>query len=159
MGTTTRTGRATARDTTTGDDAEGFTAEERAAMKERATEVRTARRGSKAKVDPEQEVLAKIAEMLDSDRAMAERVHAIVREVAPSLTPRTWYGMPAYARDGKVICFFQSADKFKARYATLGFNDEAQLDDGSMWPTAYALTALTPADEKVVAALVRKAVG
>jgi uncharacterized protein YdhG (YjbR/CyaY superfamily) len=156
MGTRTRTGKAT--DTATR-GAEGFTAEERAAMKERAAEVRTARRASKATVDPEQEVLAKIAEMPESDRAMAERVHAIVREVAPSLTPRTWYGMPAYARDGKVVCFFQSADKFKARYATLGFNDEAQLDDGSMWPTAYALTGLTPADEEVVAALVRKAVG
>ena len=158
MGTTTRTSKTTDRDTAA-DEAEGFTAEERAAMKDRAKEVRTARRGSKVKADPEQEVLARIAEMPDGDRVLAERVHAIVREVAPSLTPRTWYGMPAYARDGKVVCFFQSAAKFKARYATLGFNDDAQLDDGSMWPTAYALTGLTAADEEVVAALVRKAVG
>ena len=143
----------------TGDAAEeGFTAEERAAMKERAKEVRSART-KKAKADPEAEVLAKIADMPDDDRAMAERIHAIVRQDAPSLTPRLWYGMPAYARDGKVVCFFQSAAKFTARYATLGFNDVARLDDGSMWPTAYALTKLTPKEEKVIRALVRKAAG
>ena len=143
----------------TGDAAEeGFTAEKRAAMKERAKEVRSART-KKAKADPEAEVLAKIADMPDDDRAMAERIHAIVRQDAPSLTPRLWYGMPAYARDGKVVCFFQSAAKFTARYATLGFNDVARLDDGSMWPTAYALTKLTPKEEKLIRALVRKAAG
>jgi uncharacterized protein YdhG (YjbR/CyaY superfamily) len=103
-------------------------------------------------------VLAKIAEMPESDRVMAERIHAIVKENAPELAPKTWYGMPAYARDGKVICFFQAADKFKARYATFGFNDDARLDDGTMWPTSWALTKLTPADEKTIAALVKKSV-
>ena len=131
----------------------GFTAEERAAMKERARELK---RGT---ADGEQDVLEKIAEMADPDRAMAERIHAIVMAAAPTLTPRTWYGMPAYALDGKVICFFQSAQKFKSRYATLGFNDAAKLDDGSMWPTAFALKKLTRKDEAKIRALVEKAVG
>ncbi|GAA4606593.1 uncharacterized protein YdhG (YjbR/CyaY superfamily) [Actinoplanes octamycinicus] len=136
-----------------------FTEEERAAMKERAGEVRTARRGSRAKADPEAEVLAKIAEMGDADRALAERLHAIVTETAPELTPKLWYGMPAYARDGKLVCFFQPAAKFKSRYATLGFNDEARLDDGAFWPVSYALTALSATDEKRIAGLIRQAVG
>jgi uncharacterized protein YdhG (YjbR/CyaY superfamily) len=135
--------------------AEKFTAEERAAMKERAQELKAA--GKKA--DGEQDVLAKIAEMPKSDRVMAERIHAIVKASSPELSPKTWYGMPAYALDGKVVCFFQSAHKFKARYATLGFSDAAKLDDGAMWPTAFALTKLTAADEKRIAALVKKAVG
>jgi uncharacterized protein YdhG (YjbR/CyaY superfamily) len=138
---------------------EGFTDEERAAMKERAQEVKaTGRRGQRSgKADGESDVLAKIAEMSEPDRAMAERLHAIVRASAPDLSPRTWYGMPAYAKDGDVVCFFQSAQKFKARYATLGFNDKANLDDGAMWPTAYALKELTPAEEARIGALVRKA--
>jgi uncharacterized protein YdhG (YjbR/CyaY superfamily) len=139
--------------------ADGFTAEERAAMKERAQELKAARRGSRAKQDGESEVLAKIAEMPERDRALAERIHAIVKANAPELTPKTWYGMPAYARDGKVVCFFQAASKFNTRYATLGFNDSAHLDDGTMWPTAFALTTLTADDEKRIAALVKKAAG
>ena len=130
----------------------GFTAEERAAMKERARESRA------GKTDGESDVLAKIAEMPERDRAMAERIHALVKAVAPGLQPRTWYGMPAYAKDGKVVCFFQSGQKFKTRYATLGFSDTARLDDGAMWPTAFALTKLTAADEKRIRALVEKAV-
>ena len=139
---------------------EGFTDEERAAMKERAREVKTAaRRGPRAdKADGERDVLAKIAEMPEPDRVMAGRMHAIVMASAPSLSPRTWYGMPAYARDGKVVCFFQSAQKFKTRYATLGFSDEANLDEGAMWPTAFALAELTAADEARIGALVKKAV-
>ncbi|MFF5855261.1 iron chaperone [Streptomyces sp. NPDC012751] len=140
---------------------EGFTAEERAAMKEHARELRTAsRRGSRAEkaARAEQEVLAKIAEMGDSDRIMAERVHAVVTATAPVLAPKLWYGMPAYARDGKVVCFFQSAAKFKARYATLGFNDAAGLDEGSMWATAFALTEVTDEVEARIAALVARAV-
>jgi len=133
---------------------DGFTAEERAAMKERARELKAA----KSKADGEGDVLAKIAEMPDSDRAMAERLHALVKENAPALSPKTWYGMPAYAKDGKVVCFFQSAHRFKSRYATLGFNDAANLDDGSMWPTSFALKALTAADERTIVALVKKAV-
>jgi uncharacterized protein YdhG (YjbR/CyaY superfamily) len=133
----------------------GFTAEERAAMKERARELKA----SKNKADWESDVLAKIAEMPKADRAMAERVHAIVKANAPGLSPKTWYGMPAYARDdGKIVCFFQSADKFKARYATFGFNDTATLDDGGMWPTSFALKELTAAEETRIGALVRKAV-
>ncbi len=137
-----------------------LTAEERAAMKERAAEAKAekSRRG-KPPVDTEPEVLEKIAEMPDGDRAIAERIHAIVREVAPSLVPRTWYGMPAYARDGKVVCFVQPASKFKARYATLGFNDDARLDDGAMWPTAYAITQLGEAEEALVRELVARAAG
>ncbi|MFI6564423.1 iron chaperone [Streptomyces sp. NPDC050534] len=146
--------------TATAKKPEGFTAEERAAMKERAQEVRASlRRASKAGKAAEDEaaVLAKIAEMQDSDRSMAERIHAVVKESAPHLAPKLWYGMPAYARNGKVVCFFQSAQKFNARYATFGFNDTANLDDGTMWPTAFALTELTAAGETRIAALVRKA--
>jgi len=138
---------------------EGFTAEERAAMKERAKELRAQAKRGAARADGEAEVLAKIAEMSGSDREMAERVHAIVTETAPDLLPRTWYGMPAYAKDGKVLCFFQSAEKFQARYATLGFNDTAALDDGAMWPTAFALTSLSAADEQRIRTLVAKAAG
>ena len=136
----------------------GFTAEERAAMQERAREAKAeARRGAK-KPDGEADLLAKIAEMPEADRVMAERLHAIVKDVAPSLSPKTWYGMPAYANeDGKVVCFFKSADKFKARYATLGFEEAANLDDGAMWTTSFALTALTAAEEKKIRALVKKA--
>jgi uncharacterized protein YdhG (YjbR/CyaY superfamily) len=135
----------------------GFTAEERAAMKERAQELKAERRrGSKA--DGEADVLAKIAEMRGSDRTMAERLHSIVKASAPELTPRTWYGMPAYARGGKVVCFFQSAAKFKARYATIGFSDDANLDDGAMWPTSFALKELTAAEEAKIVSLVKKAV-
>jgi hypothetical protein len=138
----------------------GFTAEERAAMKEHAQELKTAaRRGPRAaKADGESDVLAKIAEMPEPDRALGERLHAIITASAPALTPRTWYGMPAYARDGKIVCFFQPAQKFKTRYATLGFNDAANLDEGAMWPIAYALTELTAADEARIGALVKKAV-
>ena len=128
----------------------GFTAEEKAAMRERAKE-------AKGGADGESDLLAKIAEMAEPDRALAERVHAIVTGGAPDLTPKTWYGMPAYAKDGQVVCFFQPALKFKARYATLGFNDPAKLDDGAMWATAYALAELTPAVEERIAALVKKA--
>ena len=133
-----------------------FTAEERAAMKERAKELKTAKRGAKA--NGEDDVLAKIGEMPPADRAIAKRLHAIVKEIAPGLTPRTWYGMPAYAKDGKVVCFFQSAHKFKTRYATLGFSSSANLDDGAMWPTAFAVKKLTAAEEKRIRALVKKAV-
>lgn len=144
----------------TGATHEGFTAEERDAMKERAKELRNAgRRGPRAAADPEADVLAKIAEMTEADRALATRVHTLVREHAPALTPKLWYGMPAYARDGKVVCFFQSAQKFKARYATLGFNDPARLDDGTMWPTAFALAGLTTAEEERIAALLVRAAG
>jgi uncharacterized protein YdhG (YjbR/CyaY superfamily) len=148
--------RTTATDTTY----KGFTAEERAAAKERARELKEeARRGPRAdKPDGERDVLAKIAEMPGPDRAMAKRVHAIIKASAPALSPKTWYGMPAYAKGGKVVCFFQSADKFKSRYATFGFNDEANLDEGTMWPTSFALTKLTTAAEKRIAALVKKAV-
>ena len=140
---------------------DGFTAEERGAIKERAKELKAAaRRGSRGKkADEEGAVLAKIAEMPESDRAMAERIHAVVTAAAPVLAPKLWYGMPAYARDGKVVCFFQAADKFKSRYATFGFNDTARLDEGTMWPTSFALTRLTPDDEARIDALVRKAVG
>ncbi len=138
---------------------EGFTAEERAAMKEHAQELKkAARRGPRAqKADAEGDVLAKIAEMPESDRAMGERIHAVIRASAPALSPKLWYGMPAYAKDGKVVCFFQSAHKFKSRYATFGFNDVANLDEGTMWPTAFALTELTAADEARIGALVKKA--
>lgn len=133
-----------------------FTAAERAAMRERARELKA----EQSKADSESSVLAKIAEMPEPDRGMATALHAIVKANAPGLVPKTWYGMPAYAnQDGKVVCFFQSAQKFGARYATFGFNDAAHLDDGTMWPTSFALKALTPADEKRIAALVRQAVG
>jgi uncharacterized protein YdhG (YjbR/CyaY superfamily) len=138
----------------------GFTDEERAAMRERAQELKTAaRRGERTrKADGESDVLAKIAEMQQPDRVMAERVHSIIKASAPGLTPRTWYGMPAYAKDGNVVCFFQSAQKFKSRYATLGFSDKANLDDGSMWPTAFALKKLSSAAESQIATLVKQAV-
>ena len=145
---------ATGRDTTS----DGWTDEERAAMKEHARELKAAKRRGGAKADGEADVLAKIAEMPDSDRALAERIHTIVKESAPELSPKTWYGMPAYAKDGKVVCFFQSAEKFKARYATFGFNDVANLDEGAMWPTSWALTALSAADETRIGELVKKAV-
>jgi uncharacterized protein YdhG (YjbR/CyaY superfamily) len=147
---------------TTAKKSQGFTDEERAAMKERAQELkaeaRRGPRGKKDKTDGESAVLAKIAEMPKPDRAMAKRLHAIVKASAPALSPKTWYGMPAYARDGKVVCFFQSAQKFKSRYATLGFSDEANLDEGAMWPTSFALKELTAAEEKKIGALVKKAV-
>jgi hypothetical protein len=137
-----------------------FTDEEKAAMQERARELKsTARRGSRAeKLDEESAVLAKIAEMQEPDRSMAGRLHAIIKASAPGLSPKLWYGMPAYARDGKVVCFFQPAQKFKTRYATFGFNDVAHLDEGAMWPSAFALKELTAADETRIAALVKKAV-
>ena len=145
---------------TTGKASKGFTDEERAAMRERAEELKAAaRRGPRAgKADGESDVLAKIAEMPEPDRAMGERLHAIIKASAPALSPRTWYGMPAYAKDGTVVCFFQSAQKFKTRYATFGFSDKANLDEGAMWPTAFALKELTAAEEAKIAALVKKAV-
>jgi uncharacterized protein YdhG (YjbR/CyaY superfamily) len=132
----------------------GFTAEERAAMRERARELKAEAAGA----DGERAVLAKIAEMKGSDRAIGTRLHELIKATAPTLSPRTWYGMPAYAKDGKVVCYFQPADKFKARYLTLGFSDQANLDEGAMWPTCFAVKELTAAEEKVVAALVKKAV-
>ena len=139
---------------------EGFTDDERGAMKERAQELKAAaRRGPRGKkTDEESAVLAKIAEMPESDRAMAERLHAIIKASAPALSPKLWYGMPAYAKDGKVVCFFQSAQKFKTRYATFGFSDKANLDEGAMWPTSFALKELTAAEEERIGALVKKAV-
>lgn len=138
-------------------DMQGFTAEERAAMKERAKELKAEARATKNKADGERDVLAKIAEMPEPERTMAVRLHAIITASAPVLAPRLWYGMPAYAKDGKVVCFFQSAQKFNTRYATLGFSDTANLDEGTMWPTAFALTALTAAEEEQIGALVKKA--
>ena len=132
----------------------GFTADERAAMKERARELKA----EAAKADGESELLAKIAEMPKADRVMAERIHAIVAAIAPDLSPKTWYGMPAYAKDDQIVCFFKSADKFKSRYATLGFEEAANLDEGAMWPTSFALTRLTASDEKKIGALVKRAV-
>ena len=126
-------------------------------MKERTREMKAEARANKSKAEGESDVLAKIAEMPEADRIMAERIHAIVKDSAPELSPKTWYGMPAYARDGKVICFFQSADKFKSRYATFGFNEDANLDDGAMWPTAFALTKLTATEEKRIGELVKRA--
>lgn len=140
---------------------EGFTAEERAAMKDHAHELKTARRRSSRadkEAEAQQEVLAKIAEMQDSDRIMAERVHAVITASAPALAPKLWYGMPAYALDGKVVCFFQSAEKFKSRYATLGFSDQAKLDEGTMWAAGFALTEVTAEVETRIAALVKQAV-
>ena len=139
---------------TTAKKSKGFSAEERAAMKERAQELKA----EAAKADGESALLAKVAEMKGTDRAMAKRLHAIIKDSAPALSPKTWYGMPAYAKDGKVLCFFQSAEKFNSRYATFGFSDEANLDKGAMWPTSYALKELTAADEAKIAALVKKAV-
>ena len=148
---TTRMGPRESAKRTTGKASKGFTDEERAAMRERAREMRA------GKADGESDVLAKIAEMPKSDRVMAERLHAIIKASAPDLTPRTWYGMPAYSKDDKVVCFFRPAYKFKDRYATFGFNDKAKLDQGSMWPTAFALKELTAADEAKIGALVKKA--
>jgi len=146
--------------TDTRKSAKGFTDEERAAMKERVQELKAeARRGPRAKqADGESDVLAKIAEMPKPDRAMAERLHAVIKASAPTLSPRTWYGMPAYGKDDKVVCFFQSAHKFKARYATFGFSDKANLDEGTVWPVAFALKELTAAAEARIGALVKKAV-
>ena len=138
-----------------GSQSTGFTDDERAAMKDRARELKA----EAEKADGESAVLAKIAEMSQPDRGMAERLHEIIKAGAPDLSPKTWYGMPAYAKDGKVVCFFQSAQKFKSRYATLGFSDEAKLDEGAMWPTSFALTKLTASEEKRISALVKKAVG
>ena len=140
--------------TASGKTSKGFTAEERAAMKERARELKAEAR----KADGEKALLAKVAEMPKPDRVMAERLHAIIKASAPALSPKTWYGMPAYAKDGKVVCYFQSAQKFNSRYATFGFSDEANIDEGAMWPTSFALTELTPADEARIGALVQKAV-
>lgn len=144
----------------TNERSEGFTSEERAAMKERVKELKAEARANKNKTDGESEVLAKIAEMPEPDRSMAERLHAIIKASAPTLSPKTWYGMPAYAnKDGKVVCYFTPASKFKSRYATFGFNDDANLDEGLMWPTAFALKELTAAEEARISALVKKAVG
>ena len=144
--------------TTINEKSKGFTDEERAAMKERARELKAEARAKKDKAEGESAVLAKIAEMPEPDRAMAERLHAIIKASAPALSPKTWYGMPAYAKDGKVVCFFQSAQKFNSRYATFGFNDTANLDEGAMWPTSFALKELTAAEEARIGALVKKAV-
>jgi len=135
-----------------------FTDEERAAMKERAKELKAEERANKDRAAGESDLLAKIAEMPEPERAMATRLHDIIKASAPALSPKTWYGMPAYAKDGKVVCFFQSAEKFKSRYATFGFSDEANLDEGAMWPTSFALKELTAAEEARIAALVKKAV-
>jgi uncharacterized protein YdhG (YjbR/CyaY superfamily) len=144
---------------TKGKPSKGFTAEEKAAMRERVKELKAEARANKDKAEGEADLLAKVAEMPKSDREMAERIHAVIKASAPALSPKTWYGMPAYAnKDGKVVCFFTPADKFKSRYATFGFNDDANLDEGSMWPTSWALTKLTAADEKRIGALVKKAV-
>jgi uncharacterized protein YdhG (YjbR/CyaY superfamily) len=147
-----------AKSTVSGKASAGFTAEERAAMRERARELKAEARANKDRAAAEGDVLAKIAEMPEPDRAMAERLHAIITASAPVLAPKTWYGMPAYARDGKVVCFFKPASKFNSRYATFGFEEAANLDKGSMWVTSFALTALTAADEERIAALVKKAV-
>ena len=144
--------------TASGKTSKGFTDGERAAMKERAQELKAEARANKSKADGERDVLAKIAEMKGPDRALAKRLHAIVTASAPTLAPKTWYGMPAYAKDGKVVCFFQSAQKFNTRYATFGFSDKANLDKGAMWPTSFALKELTAADEAKIGALVKKAV-
>jgi uncharacterized protein YdhG (YjbR/CyaY superfamily) len=144
--------------TATKKKSEGFTDEERAAMKERAKELKAEARANKNKAEGESAVLAKIAEMPEPDRVMAERLHAIIKASAPALSPKTWYGMPAYEKDGKVVCFFQSADKFNTRYATFGFSDSANLDEGAMWATSFALKELTAAEEETIGALVKKAV-
>ena len=138
---------------------EGFTEDEKAAMRERAKELKAEARRGKDRAAGESDLLAKIAEMPKGDRDMATRLHAIVTKTAPDLMPKTWYGMPAYAKDGKVLCFFQAAAKFKTRYSTLGFSDEAQLDDGKMWPTSWAITGLTTADEEQIAKLIKRAAG
>lgn len=142
----------------TGKKPKGFTDEERAAMKERARELKAEARRGAGRTEGESDVLARIAQMPEPDRAMANRLHAIIKASAPALSPKTWYGMPAYARDGKVVCFFQSAQKFKSRYATFGFSDEANLDEGAMWPTSFALKELTAAEEAWISRLVKQAV-
>jgi len=149
---------AKARKTKADEPSEGFSDVERAAMQERAKELKAAKRRS-SKADGEADVLAQIAAMADDDRVIAERLHALMKEIAPELSPKTWYGMPAYAHDGKVICFFQAASKFKTRLATLGFSEHAQLDEGTMWPTAFAITRLTDQEAKQIAALVKRALG
>jgi uncharacterized protein YdhG (YjbR/CyaY superfamily) len=146
------------KDTQKSKNSKGFTDEERAAMKERAQELKAEARGNKDKAAGESAVLAKIAEMPEPDRAMAERLHALIKDTAPDLTPKTWYGMPAYAKEGKVLCYFTPASKFKERYATFGFNAAANLDEGAMWPTSFALKELTGAEEERIGALVKKAV-
>ena len=143
---------------TTGKASKGFTAEEQAAMRERAKELKAEARMNKNRAEGEKALFEKIAEMEGADRAMAEKLHDIITASAPDLLPKTWYGMPAYAKDGKVVCFFQSAQKFKSRYSTLGFSDTANLDEGAMWPTSFALKKLTKAEEKRIEALVKKAV-
>ncbi|MEP6470288.1 MAG: DUF1801 domain-containing protein [Chloroflexota bacterium] len=152
------TPRSTKSSSAIGTKSKGFTEEERGAMKERAKELKAEARANKSKSEGESDVLAKIAELPEPDRSMAKRLHAVIKASAPALSSRTWYGMPAYARDGKVVCFFQAAQKFNSRYATFGFSDDANLDEGSMWPTSYALTKLTAADEARIGALVKKAV-
>ena len=144
--------------TTANEASEGFTAEERAAMKERAKELKAEARANKNKAEGESDVLAKIAELPEPDRVLGERLHAIIKASAPALSPKLWYGMPAYTKDGKIVCFFQSAQKFNTRYATFGFNDAANLDEGEMWPVAFALKELTAVDEVRIGALVKKAV-
>jgi uncharacterized protein YdhG (YjbR/CyaY superfamily) len=146
------------RTTASQETSEGFSAAEKAAMKERARELKAEARANKDRAEGERALLAKIAEMPEPDRALAERIHAIVKASAPSLSPKTWYGMPAYAKDGKVVCYFTAASKFDSRYATFGFNDDANLDDGTMWPTSFALTELTADNEARIGALVKKAV-
>jgi uncharacterized protein YdhG (YjbR/CyaY superfamily) len=141
-----------------GEKAEGFSAEERAAMKERTKELKAEARRKKTGEDGERDLLAKIAEMPEADRTIAERIHALVKANAPDLSPKTWYGMPAYTKNGKVLCFFQPAAKFSARYATLGFDDTANLDEGNMWPTSYAVKKLTAAEEAKIVALIKRAV-
>lgn len=152
-------GKSTTRSSTAaGKKSKGFTDDELAAMKERAKELKAEARANKNKAEGESDVLAKIAELREPERSMAKRLHEIIKANAPDLSPKTWYGMPAYARDGKVVCFFQSADKFQSRYATLGFSDQANLDEGAMWPTSFALKQLNAAEEAKIAALVKKAV-
>jgi uncharacterized protein YdhG (YjbR/CyaY superfamily) len=146
------------RATATKKESTGFSDEERAAMKERAQELKAEARRGADQAEGESDVLSKIAEMPEPDRAMAKRLHALVKSSAPTLSPKTWYGMPAYAKDGKVVCFFQSAQKFKSRYATFGFSDQANLDEGAMWPTSFALKELTAAEEARIGALLKKAV-
>ncbi|MEW6648690.1 MAG: DUF1801 domain-containing protein [Chloroflexota bacterium] len=152
------TSKSTERVAATGKKYQGFTDEERAAMRERAKELKAEARAERDKATGESAVLEKLAEMPEPDRSMGLRLHEIITTIAPDLVPKTWYGMPAYARDGKVVCFFQSAQKFQSRYSTFGFNDTANLDEGAMWATSFALTALTAAEEARIAALVRKAV-
>jgi uncharacterized protein YdhG (YjbR/CyaY superfamily) len=152
------TQKSTQSSTASGKSSKGFTDEERAAMKERAKELKAEARASKDRAAGESALLEKLAEMPEPDRSMGERIHAIITASAPDLMPKTWYGMPAYAKDGKVVCFFQGAQKFNTRYATLGFNDAANLDEGAMWPTAFALKELTPAEEEKISQLVKKAV-